>query len=248
MFYTEQMGGSPAELRHDEAASFVTAALHDRHRILDVGCGDGEVARRLGAAGFSVTAIDLVLPRALPAPGVTFVEHDFLTFEARPFDAIVFTASLHHIVPLDRAIARVTKLLTPNGRLIVDDFDLEAPDADTLRWYYELQQLLVATELYPADHVDGSHLEDPMTRWRAAHGEDPIHTGAEMRHAVSSRFVIRELKRTEYLYRYIASGLPADARGAKVADAVRRIEQERIASGHIIPVGIRMVADRARNA
>ena len=73
-----------------------------------------------------------------------------------------------------------------------------------------------------------------------------LHTGAEMRHAVSSRFVIRVLKRHEYLYRYIALGLPSDPRGAKVADAVRRIEQERIASGHIIPVGVRMVA--ARNA
>lgn len=69
-----------------------------------------------------------------------------------------------------------------------------------------------------------------------------------MRHAVSSRFVIRELKRGEFLYRYIASGLPDNARGAKVAAAARKIEQQRIASGHLIPIGIRMVADRAKNA
>ncbi len=236
------------ELRHDEAATFVADALADRPRVLDVGCGDGEISRRLAAAGFAVTAIDLEIPRAASAPGVTFIEHDFLTFDAKPFDAIVFSNSLHHILPLDRAIARVTKLLTPNGRLIVDDFDIEAPDAETLRWYYDVQDLLVGTGIYPADRVDGSALEDPLTRWRTAHGNLPMHTGAEMRHAVSSRFVIRELRRGEYLYRYIAGGLPANARGATAAKAVRTLERERIESGHIIPIGVRMIADRARNA
>lgn len=242
------MCGSPEELRHDEAATFVADALADRPRVLDVGCGDGEISRRLAAVGFAVTAIDLDVPRSANAPGVTFIQHDFLTFEAQPFDAIVFSNSLHHILPLDRAIARVTKLLTPTGRLIVDDFDVEAPDVETLRWYYDVQNLLAGTGLYPADRVDGSELEDPLTRWRTAHGERPLHTGAEMRHAVSARFVIRELRRGEYLYRYIAGGLPADPRGAKAAKAVRTLEQQRIASGHVIPVGVRMIADRARNA
>ncbi|MBA3457741.1 MAG: class I SAM-dependent methyltransferase [Deltaproteobacteria bacterium] len=242
------MCGTPEDLRHDEAASFVADALRDRPRVLDVGCGSGEVSRRLAAVGFEVTAIDVELSRARQAPGVTFIEHDFLSFEAKPFDAIVFTGSLHHILPLDKAIARVTKLLTPTGRLIIDDFDVEAPDSETLRWYYDIQNLLVATELYPAERVDGSPLEDPLTRWRAAHGDAPLHTGAEMRHAVSSRFVIRELRRGEYLHRYIAAGLPADARGAKVAKSVQLLEQQRIASGDIIPIGVRMIADRARTA
>lgn len=242
------MCGSPEELRQDEAAAFMVDALADRPRVLDVGCGDGEIARRLAAVGFAVTAIDLELPRTANAPGVTFIQHDFLTFEAKPFDAIVFSGSLHHILPLDRAVARITRLLTATGRLIVDDFDVEAPDVETLRWYYDVQNLLVGTGIYPADRVDGSHLEDPLTRWRAAHGDRPLHTGAEMRHAVSSRFVIRELRRGEYLHRYIAAGLPADARGAQAAAAVRTLEKQRIESGHIIPVGVRMIADRPRNA
>ncbi|MDB4963545.1 MAG: hypothetical protein JWP01_3544 [Myxococcales bacterium] len=242
-----RMRGSPEQLRHDEAASFLAAALTDRPRVLEVGCGRGDVARRLAEAGFAVTAIDLSLRDAIDAPGVTYIEQDFLTYEAEPFDAIVFGASLHHIVPLDRAIARVTRLLAPAGRLIVDDFDVEAPDVETLRWYYETQDLLLAADLLDRHRVDGSTLQDPETRWRIAHGDHPLHTGAEMRHAISSRFVIRELKRGEYLYRSIAAGLPADDRGAKIATTVRATERDRIARGNAVPVGLRIVADRARN-
>jgi SAM-dependent methyltransferase len=242
------MCGSPEELRHEEAASFVAAALRDRPRVLDVGCGKGGIAARLGNAGFAVTAIDVTLRDPVTSPNVTYLEQDFLTFEAEPFDAIVFGASLHHIVPLERAIARVTKLLTPNGRLIVDDFDVEAPDADTLRWYYEVHDLLSAAELYTPERADATDVLDPETRWKEAHRGQALHTGSEMRHAISSRFVIRELRRGEYLYRNIASGLSSDPRGAKIAAAIRKTERDRIASNLLIPVGLRMIADRARNA
>jgi SAM-dependent methyltransferase len=242
------MRESPEQLRHDEAVSFLAAALIDRPRVLDVGCGRGDIAVRLADSGFAVTALDIALRDPIESAGVTYIEHDFLTFEAEPFDAIVFGSSLHHIVPLERAIAKVTRLLRPTGRLIIDDFDVESPDGETLRWYYETQDLLAAADLFDRAHVDGTPIQDPETRWREAHGKEPLHTGAEMRHAISSRFVIRELRRGEYLYRYIAAGLPADARGARIATTVRASERDRIARGHAVPVGLRIVADRARLA
>ncbi len=238
---------SPEELRTEAAATFAAGALRNRPRILEVGCGRGDVARRLAGLGFAVTALDRELADPSPFPGVTFLETDYLSFDAEPYDALVFTGSLHSIGPIEKAIAHAIRLLTPTGRLIVDDFDLDAPDEETLRWYYEVQELLAAAGMYPHARIDGDPTQAPLDRWRGAHARPPVHTGAQMRHAISSRFVIRELRTVEYLYRHVASGLPADERGANIATTLRATERARIERGLVVPVGLRIVADRAKN-
>src|SRR6185295_15499995 len=87
----------PYQLAIGQTYSFLADVLRGRMRVLEVGCGRGDVARRLGAVGFRVTAIDLRLPDPTPSQNVTFLEHDLLWFDGGPFDAVVFTASLHHI-------------------------------------------------------------------------------------------------------------------------------------------------------
>jgi len=220
-------------------------AVGSHPRVLDVGCGDGEVARQLAALGCQVTALDLRLRDTAPATNVTFVERDFLEFEAAtPFDVLVFTASLHHIAPLDQAIRHAATLLMPGGRMIVDDFDLAAPDVETLTWYYELQELLAVAGVYRQDHLDAP-APDVKARWQAAHHHEPaLHSGAVMRSELSTRFVIRELQRCEYLYRYIAAGLPRDDQGQKLAAHIRRVERTKIVAGSVVPVGLRIVAVR----
>src|ERR1041384_1597107 len=130
---------NPYQLAIGQTFSFLSEVLRGRQRILEVGCGRGEVARRLGAAGFRVTAIALHLSEPSPANNVMFLERDFLRFQAEPFDAVVFTSSLHHISPLSAAVSRAHALLGPGGLLVADDFDLDAPNAATLRWYYDVQ-------------------------------------------------------------------------------------------------------------
>ncbi len=227
-----------------EVADFVGSAIAGRSRVLEVGCGRGEVARELAARGFHVTALDIALRDLVDAPGVTFVERDFLAYDDAPFDAIVFTASLHHIAPLSAAVDRAHRMLAPHGLLVADEFDVEAPDAPTLAWYYDTQELLVAAGLYPADRLDDPH-PDLVARWQHAHEHDQrLHTGSEMRAAIGERFEIVELARREYLYRYIQHGLPDDARGSAVAAAVVATERRRIAQGLLVPVGLRIVAER----
>jgi SAM-dependent methyltransferase len=89
---------------------------------LDVGCGEGILARELRAVVPSVTGIDLDGPsieRARADPGgVDYVHGDFLThpFEAESFDVIVSVAALHH---MDAAagLDRIRTLLRPAGVL-----------------------------------------------------------------------------------------------------------------------------------
>lgn len=236
---------NPHQLAIGQTVSFLTDVLRGRSRILEVGCGRGDVARRLGSLGFAVTAIDLRLADASPAPGVTFIERDLLHFEASPFDAVVFTASLHHISPLAAAVDRAYRLLAPGGLVVADDFDLDAPSVATLRWYYDVQELLAAAEVFPREHVDPPS-NDVLQRWRAAHAhEPPLHTGVQMRRAIAERFDLRDVHGAAYLYRYITHHLPHDARGVAIAQHVYGSERRGISDGTMTAVGLGIVATRA---
>jgi SAM-dependent methyltransferase len=235
----------PYQLAIGQTVSFLGDVLRGRTHVLEVGCGRGEVARRLGAAGFRVTALDLELPDRSPAPGVNFVQRDFLRYEAEPFDAVVFTASLHHIAPLAAAIERAHHLLVPGGLVVADDFDLDAPSATTLRWYYDVQELLAAADVFPRERVDppGS---DVLGRWRLAHHHEPaLHTGVQMRRAIAERFDLRDVHVAAYLYRYITRHLPHDARGVAIAQHVYSTERRGITDGTLSAVGLGIVAARA---
>jgi len=235
----------PGDVAVEDVRSWMVPLLAGRRRILEVGCGPGDLARLLGAAGFEVTALDVALasPAPGPAPGVSWVEIDFLAFEAEPFEAILFTRSLHHIHPLEQAVDRARRLLRPGGALLIDDFDRDAPDAETARWYYEVKELLAAAELYPRDRIDGGADDDPLARWRAEHEhehEPPLHTGAEMIAVVADRFTDLMTSRGPYLYRSIAGGLPADSSGLALTNQLYAAENRRLRAAALVAVGLRI--------
>jgi SAM-dependent methyltransferase len=235
---------NPQQLAIGQTVSFLADVLRGRHHILEVGCGRGEVARRLGSAGFAVTALDRELPDRTPATNVAYVARDFLQFDGGLFDAVVFTASLHHIAPLPAAIDRAHRVLAPGGLLVADEFDLDAPNAATLRWYYDIQDLLAAAELLPRERVDPP-TSDVVERWRLAHHHHPpLHTGVAMRRAIAERFDLRDVHGAAYLYRYLTRHLPHDARGVAIAQHIYSTERRGITDGTLSAVGLGIVAAR----
>ena len=242
----------------DEVATFLATSLAGCSRVLEVGCGRGHVARALSLRGFEVTALDVQLRDVVDAPNVTFVERDYLAYDAAPFDAVVFTSSLHHIAPLPAAVERTERILRPGGLLVAEEFAVEVPDAATLHWYYDAQELLVAAGCYPSDRLDEPD-DDVVARWRRAHehrsgdhhGHGPdhahvarLHTGSEMRASIAERFSIVAITQREYLYRYIWHGVAQHARGYDIASVILASERRQIADGLIVPVGLRIVAQR----
>lgn len=176
--------------------------------------------------------------RAAPLVGfdVTTVDESQLGDVTDAFDAVVFTDSLSSAVSLQGAIENAARVTAPNGRLIVEDIDLAAPDAMSLRWFYDVQELLAVTGALHQVHASNTDL---VARWRAALDCDGVvHSGTHMRVAVSSRFVIRELRRVEGFYRLLASAPAIDAH-------VRYVERRSIASDTVMPIGLRIVAERA---
>jgi SAM-dependent methyltransferase len=93
-------------------------------RVLEVGCGSGELATSLAETGYDVFAIDPEAPEG-PLFERTRVE-DFDSTET--FDAVVGQLSLHHVADLAVALDKVADLLPPTGRLVIDDFGWERLD------------------------------------------------------------------------------------------------------------------------
>jgi SAM-dependent methyltransferase len=107
---------------------------------LDVGCGDGWMARRLAERVTWVTGLDLSTPmieRARQAaaglPNLTFQVGDLLDhpLPEAGFDFISAVAVLHHL-PFEPALTRLATLLRPGGVLAVIGLARDASIADLL--------------------------------------------------------------------------------------------------------------------
>lgn len=103
----------------------LTSATPDCRRALDVGCGQGLLARRLAERCQEVIAIDIdrdAISRTRVGDGlegrVKFVEGDVMTyaFSDGSFDFITAVATIHHL-QLRPALVRFQKLLIPGGVL-----------------------------------------------------------------------------------------------------------------------------------
>jgi trans-aconitate methyltransferase len=91
-------------------------------RILDLGCGIGELSARLASSGASITGLDqlgfLLEQARFKFTGIEFVEGNFFDYTPEaPFDAVFAHAVLDWIQPPDRALKRILQVLKPGGRL-----------------------------------------------------------------------------------------------------------------------------------
>lgn len=99
-------------------------------RLLEVGCGDGALTRRLAERGYDVLGLD---PEAPDDAGFT---RSTLEELRRPgeFDAAIAVRSLHHLHDADCALDNLRDAITPGGRLVVSEFSIRNVDSTTVRW------------------------------------------------------------------------------------------------------------------
>jgi len=103
------------------------AALPGIRRVLDLGAGNGWLARRL-AGTFRVTALDVDggdtgLGSLRDEVGVSRVVGDLEALPLRPtsFDAVIAAATLHYARDVASALSEAARVLRPGGLLIVAD-------------------------------------------------------------------------------------------------------------------------------
>ncbi|MBX3023429.1 methyltransferase domain-containing protein [bacterium] len=107
----------------------VVAALAERppRRVLDLGCGTGQLADRLQRAwrGARVTGCDfsagMLAQARRRSRRVRWVRGDAqrLPFADRRFDAVVTTEAFHWFPDQRRALAECRRVLAPDGRLLL---------------------------------------------------------------------------------------------------------------------------------
>jgi SAM-dependent methyltransferase len=92
-------------------------------RVLDLGCGNGELTARIAALGCRVVGVDgsaeqveAALERGLDA---RVMDGERLQFESE-FDAVFSNAALHWMKRADHVIAGVWRALRPGGRFVAE--------------------------------------------------------------------------------------------------------------------------------
>ena len=189
-------------------------------RVLEVGCGRGELTTSLAVAGYDVLGIDPAAPDGVRFRRLTLED---LSEDEGPFAAVVAAFALHHVRDLDAGLDRILRLLRPGGVLALDEFGWDRLDDATLDWFHGQRGALAAA----------GHGEPPpppaqlRSEWDAEHVG--LHGYATMRAALDERFQERAFQWQPFLHRLL--------RGTDGASAV--LEQALIDAAAIEALGFR---------
>jgi SAM-dependent methyltransferase len=206
-------------------------------RVLEVGCGEGELARTLARVGHSVTAID---PQAPEGPIFRRTTIEEFTDPAQ-FDHVVAILSLHHVEDLGTALSNMADLLRARGTLVVVEFAWDRIDEATAEWALERLPVASPKEKHSwlgrrcQEWVRGGRGE---TRVRAESyfaewaSEEGFHSSLLIRDELGRRFVERFFEWVPYLY----SDLREDVSEADESAAIE--------AGTINATGFRYVGTR----
>lgn len=159
-------------------------------RVLEVGCGDGALARALAAVGHRVTAIDPRAPEGDIFRAVTLADFE----DPDHFDVVIASRSLHHIEDLAAAVDKLGRSLRPDGVLILDEHAFDRLDEPTARWFAER----------------GGSVDE----WREGHAS--LHGYAAMRNELDRHFAERHFEWHPYLHGELGGAVDANEERALI--------------------------------
>ncbi len=123
-------------------------------RVLDMGCGEGMLARPLKIKGCHVTGVDKLAPEVVSAEVDRYVQADIsadrLPFD-REFDCVIMSDVLEHVAEPGELLIKARRLLKEDGSLVVSVPNIAL-------WVYRLALLAGRFEYTSRGVMDRSHL------------------------------------------------------------------------------------------
>jgi ubiquinone/menaquinone biosynthesis C-methylase UbiE len=175
-------GGADPEYE-EQILPLAVEAVGPARRVLEVGAGEGQVARALAAAGVpEVVGLDPTAAQIAEAvargggPRYLRGAADALPFDDKTFDTVVACLVFEHIDAVDEAIAEVARVLAPGGRFV---FFLNHPLLQTPG----------------SGWIDDQILDPPEQYWRIGPYLVEAETVEQVEKDVFIRFVHRPLSR-----------------------------------------------------
>lgn len=243
---------------------FVKAMIVQPHqRILEVGCGNGYLTLELARDGHAVVGLDQsqdILAVAeytrkahSETPGFGTLDYVCADMGTWPitegsFDVVILNRTLHHLHSFQPILAKIRRLLAPNGLLVCQDYAYDRLNNQTASWVYAMQRLLFLSDLSPDDPAttdDVSSIQAFKTAWfeKAEKREHRLNRYEEMMHAFHSTFHQQHVSWAPYLFVYIGNRIrlvPPEKERALIA-FLRNMEQYLIETETIQAVGFRYV-------
>jgi len=215
---------TPPSLATRHSLDYILAALpRPAAQILEVGCGDGDLAEALGHEGHRVTAIDQAEEAVQNSrrKGVNALLARWPDFDPAPdgprFDAVLFTRSLHHMDDLPAAIEKAHALIKPGGVLLVEDFAFGETPLFTMQWFKNrLERLATDHKIAIPENSFCDLLVNslrPEQVWYHDH-LNHIHPLGRMYREILVQFDQCHLEHAPYLYRYVLDMVPPTPDGA----------------------------------
>ena len=120
-----QAYGKDGAFVHELAGSVLELlAAQQGERILDLGCGDGQLTQRIVATGASVAGVDASPEMAAAARSrgiaVELGVAESLPYASGEFDAVFSNAALHWVRDQDAMLAEVRRVLRRGGRFVAE--------------------------------------------------------------------------------------------------------------------------------
>ena len=116
------------------------------HRVLDVGCGTGQLTRKIAPRVKEAVGLDLSPAMLAYADGQRNIKllvgdvRDMRAVKSNTFDCVLARMVFHHILEdLDKAVSECHRVLRPGGRLVVAEG--VPPDPSLREWFSQMMAL-----------------------------------------------------------------------------------------------------------
>lgn len=188
-------------------------------RVVEIGCGAlGGFVPMLRSAGYEAIGVD---PEAPGGEDFRRVEFERLELEGA-VDAVIASASLHHVEDPAEVIGRIDEILAPGARVIVIEWDWKAFDEQTAEWCFarlerdgEHDWLRHHRDRWVASGLPWS---DYLANWAR---EERIHPAAELLRLLDERFHREHLALGPYFFADLAETSEKDEVAAIAAGELR---------------------------